>query len=50
LKSVETTNISSLLFKGVGPTHPTGLLQISGWDFTCRNWNVSVSKMLTCSV
>jgi len=39
LKSVETTNISSLLFMGVGPTHPTGLLQISGWDFTCRNWH-----------
>jgi len=39
LKNVETTNFSSSLFKGVRPTHPTGLLEISGWDFTCRYWN-----------
>jgi len=39
LKSVETTNINSSLFQGVGPTHPTSLLQISRWDFTFRYWN-----------
>jgi len=34
---VETTNTSSSFIQSVGPTH--NLLQISGWDFSCRYWN-----------
>jgi len=31
------TNTRSLFSQGVGPTYTTELLQITGWDFTCRN-------------